>query len=162
MKKPENSLKTIVWAGFVAGSLDGLAAVFMYMIPDGKNPVNIFYYIASGVFGKTAFAGNAIMALWGIFFHYLIAFGAALVFFLIYPKIKLLSKNKVLMGVIYGICVWLFMNFVILPMSQVPKLPFNSTQALIGIVIHMFLVGLPISLIIHNYYTNRRTLSKKP
>lgn len=157
MQKAENPLKTIVWAGFVAGSLDALAAVIMYIIPGGKNPINIAYYIASGFFGKQAFAGGAAMAIWGIFFHYLIAFGATLVFFLCYPKINLLSKNKVLAGLVYGIGVWLFMNFVVLPLSEIPKMPFNSTQAMIGIIIHMFLVGLPISLIVHNYYTSRKS-----
>ena len=67
--------------------------------------------------------------------------------FIFYPNIKLLRDNKILMGLIYGLGIWLVMNLLILPVSNIPKNPFDINLAIVGIIWHMVLVGLPIALI---------------
>jgi hypothetical protein len=144
---------TILCTGFLVGLLDGIAAIVNFIISGGGNPVRIFYYIASGVFGQTAFVSDSQMLFWGVLFHFLIAYSFTAFYFWLYPKIKFLSTHVILSGISYGILVWLVMNLLVLPLSNTPKLPFNSTGAIIGIVIHIFLVGLPISLLVHRYFT---------
>ena len=152
----KSPFKTILVTGLLAGTLDALAAIINYTINGGKLPSRIFQYIASGAVGKQAFTGGTGMVILGIIFHYTIAFAFTLFFFLVYPKISILSKNKILTAIVYGIFVWLVMNLIVVPMSSVPISPFNIKQAIIGAVIVMLAIGLPVSIIIGRYYQTEK------
>ncbi len=152
-RRPQKPFKTIALTGFLAGTLDGAAAVLQYVISGGQDPKSVFMYIASGVFGREAFSGGAAMAWWGIFFHYGIALSWTALFFFVYPRFTLLSRNRFISGLAYGVFVWLAMNLMVLPLSNVPPLRFDIARAFLGTVILMFCVGLPISLITSKYYS---------
>jgi len=152
--KAKNLLKAILFAGLVVGILDGLAASVGSYFPRGITPDQVFRYVASGVFGKEAFAGGTPMALIGLLFHFIIAYGWTLLFFLAYPKVKLLRENKIIVGMLYGILVLLAMNLIVVPLSNVPS-PKPGTIQVQQVIIHMFLVGLPISLLANRYYTQK-------
>jgi hypothetical protein len=147
--------KTILFAGVTAGTLDILTAFVHYYLKTGKNPVGILKYVASGAFGSTALSGGTAVAVWGLVFHYMIAFSFTLFFFLLYPRLKFLSVNKWLTAVGYGLFVWAVMNLAIVPMSQVPKSAFHLSNALIAATILVFMIGLPLTLIIGNYYSKQ-------
>ena len=153
--KPLNSLSVIVLAGLLAGTLDAMAAVIQYVVTTGGSPVRVFVYIASGVFGRDAFSRGQMVALWGILFHYTIAFSWTIFFFFAYPRIKVLSDNRLLVGVLYGLFIWLVMNLVVLPLSNVPSLHYYPVRVVSGIVILMVCVGLPIVLMVSSYYTRK-------
>ncbi len=148
-KKP---LLTILLAGFMAGTLDAIAAVIMFLSAGGKDPARVFQFIASGVFGKDAFTSGPAMVVWGVVFHMGIALIFTTFFFLIYPRIRVYISNPVAIGLLYGLLIWVVMNRIILPISNAPVQPFNPVSAIIGMVVLMVLVGLPISLIVHRHY----------
>ena len=50
-----------------------------------------------------------------------------------------------------GGLVYVFMNFVVLPLSAVPKRPFVLELAILILVVHMVFVGLPIALAVCRY-----------
>lgn len=154
----KNSFKTILLTGLLAGTLDAIAAIIAYTINGGKLPSRIFQYIASGAVGQQAYTEGTGMIVLGIVFHYTIAFAFTLFFFLIYPRINLLSKNKILTAVVYGIFVWLVMNLIVVPMSNIAASPFNIKQAIIGILILMIAIGLPLSLMIGKYYRDKENM----
>ena len=145
-------IKAIIRTGLLAGTLDAAAAIVNYVVSFGRNPIRVFIYIASGVFGEDAYNGDALMPVWGILFHYTIAFGWTLLFFLLYPRIGILSRNRFITGTAYGIFVWLVMTRVVVPLSNVQKFPFNLTNAIVGVVILIICIGLPISLMAARYY----------
>lgn len=89
----------------------------------------------------------------GLLFHYCIAFIWTFLFFVIYPKVKMSPRHKILAGLGYGMLIWVVMNLVVLPLSMTPKLPFQMSQFLFEIAFLMFLIGLPISLIYHKHYS---------
>jgi uncharacterized membrane protein YagU involved in acid resistance len=60
--------------------------------------------------------------------------------------LPLLLRRPVIAGAIYGIVVFLVMNLIVLPLSAMPKRPFNSAVFVTQIIIHILFVGLPISL----------------
>ena len=152
INKNNNPLRTILFAGLTAGFLDGAAAVINYLISsNGKNPVRIFNFIASGVFGKKAFAGGWVMATWGLLFHFIIACLFAAFFYFLYTKINFLSRNIIISGILYGIIVWLIMNLAIVPLSNTPPLPFVLSKAIIAILILIFFVGIPSALVVHKF-----------
>jgi hypothetical protein len=150
-----NLFKAIIIAGLAAGLLDITAAIINFMISSGgKNPIVIFKYIASAVFGKEqAYSGGLPMAGLGLLFHFLIAMSFTAFFFFVYPKFQLLSKNIFITGLAYGIFAWLVMNFIIVPFSKLHQFPKISASAITGVLILMFVFGLPIALFAKKYYS---------
>ncbi len=112
-----------------------------------KNPLNVLTFIASGVFGKKAFAAGSSMAVWGAVFHFIIAMGFTLLFFLVYPVLIKFFRSKVLPGILYGVFIWVVMNLLVLPLTNAPALPMNAKQIIIGNLILITMIGLPLSLI---------------
>ncbi len=148
----KSAIRTVIWAGLVAGTLDVIAAIVIFLSTGGKDPVLIFKFIASGIFGQAAFAEGSAMTVWGICFHFSIALIFAAFFFLIYPQIRRFIRNPVAIGLLYGLLIWLVMTRIILPLSNTPVQPFDPVKAIIGMVVLMVLVGLPIALIVHKHY----------
>ena len=57
-------------------------------------------------------------------------------------------------GIVYGVLAWLAMNFVVVPLSQVASGPIRLTTATaIMILIHMFVIGVPIAFLAERYYS---------
>ena len=158
-KQHVESIKTIAISGFIAGTLDIAGAIVVYSILlDKTTAVRILQSIASGVFGKAAYAGGIETALYGLLFHYIIATSWAAGYFLIFPVISFLQKQKIICGLLYGIVVWLMMNLLLLPLFNVKMPLFTLQGVLIGIGILMFCIGLPISLITHSYYSSKKSM----
>jgi len=150
-----NFWKTIVLAGLLVGSLDIIAALVNFYIKTGKDPLIVLKYIASAVFGKSAFSGGNTMAIWGLLLHFLIAFIWTFFFFLLYPKLRLLSWNRIITGILYGIFIWIIMNQLVVPMSKATAGAFNMKQAIIAVLILIAAIGIPLSFIAHRYYVVR-------
>jgi hypothetical protein len=150
---PNHAWKTILLTGLIAGTLDITAATLV----SGASLVRVLQFVASGAFGRdAAFSGGLWMALYGLLFHYLIAFVWTILYFFIYPKLRILAKNRIVSGLAYGVVVWVGMNLVVLPMTRIPERPFNPQQALIGCVVLMLMIGLPVSILTHRYYSKRK------
>jgi hypothetical protein len=145
--------KYLLLTGLITGTLDGLAAAIMYVVKSGKDPMNVFRFIASGVFGQEALKDGLAMGLMGVLFHYVIALGWTVLFFLLAAALFRLSKSWILLGVLYGILVWLMMNLIIVPLSFVPMKsgPREWTGIVSGMLILIFCVGLPVSFAAHKY-----------
>jgi len=148
--------KAILFAWLTAGSLDILAACVQYYLKTGMNPEGVLKYVASGFFGSAAFSGDATMVVWGLVFHYINAFCFTLFFFMIYPRLKFLSYNKGITAIIYGLFAWCVMNLIVVPLSNTPKSAFHLSNALIAATILIFMIGLPITWIIGNYYSRSK------
>ena len=146
--------KHILLTGLLAGALDATAACIQYLIRTGNNPARVFRYIASGVFGKGALTGSLYgMAAWGLLFHMLIAMTFTIFFFLCYPQIKMLIKNKFIAGILYGVFVWSVMNLIVVPVIYGAGIHLQLKNALIAMGILIIAIGLPVSLMADRYYS---------
>jgi hypothetical protein len=154
--KSRNLISTILWAGFLVGLLDISAACINYYIRTGKNPVVVFQYIASSLFGKEAYSGDDLMILMGGLFHFMIAYIFTILFFILYPRISFMRINVILTGFLYGLFIWVIMNLLVLPTTKV-SLPasFDIKQSLIGMVILVLAIGIPLSCIARRYYARQ-------
>ena len=151
-----NALRVILLAGFIAGTLDILAAFTQFYINNHKSPLIILKYIASAAIGREkAYGGGNEMYLLGLLFHYIIAYGLTIFFFWIYPYWHALSKNRLLTAVIFGIFSWMVTALIIVPLSYINKFPSDPKQATIAVLILIFMIGLPLSLIIGKYHDRR-------
>ncbi|MEZ0539505.1 hypothetical protein [Fibrella arboris] len=144
-------LRTTLRAGLLAGTLDALAGMGLFYNATGRNPLGVFPYIASGVFGPSALTGGSPMLALGVLFHYLIALSFALFFVLLPARVSWLRRNWMLAGLLYGVFVWVVMNLGVLPLSNVTRGPFNLARAALNMAVLVISVGLPIS-----WVTNQR------
>lgn len=136
------AFETIVYGGLVVGLLDGLAAVVSSSLR-GVGPARVFQYIAAGLLGAAAYSGGITPVLLGILIHFLIAFGAATVYYFASRKFPILIRQALICGMLYGVAVYFFMARVVTPLSLTRKLPLTLLQ----LVIHVLFVGLPVALI---------------
>jgi uncharacterized membrane protein YagU involved in acid resistance len=153
--KSKSALKTILWSGLIAGILDSLAGIIVYYIWFDLNPFQVLQFIASGIYGPSAINGGVSYILIGLFFHFVIAYTVAIIYFYAFPKISILREYIVASGLVFGLGIWLVMNLLILPNTNIPKSPFDAGLASVGIIWHMVLVGLPIAIITSKYYSKK-------
>lgn len=152
LPRSSQAYRTIGWAGLLAGALD-ITAAFVEAGLEGRSPVSLLQGIAGGLLGMSSFQGGVATAALGAFFHFLIATTAAAVFYLASRKLKFLVQHAIRAGLLYGVAVYIFMSYIVLPMSAYHvKLALPPIAQLVrDVIVHMLLVGLPISLMVRKY-----------
>jgi len=134
-----------------AGTLDLLAAFVNSGLRD-VSPTRVLQSIASGLLGADSFKGGVATAALGLVLHFIIATGATAVYYAASRKLNFLAKQPVVCGPVYGVAVYFFMNFIVLPLSAVPfKISYTLPVLITGLMIHMLCVGLPIALAVRRY-----------
>ncbi|HEU0251473.1 MAG TPA: hypothetical protein VFR12_00490 [Pyrinomonadaceae bacterium] len=145
------NFQPIFWGGLIAGTLDILAAFLTAWWRAGIGPVRVLHFISSGILGNDAYAGGFKTAALGLALHFLIATGATVVFYLASRSLLFLVERPVITGLLYGVVVYLFMNFVVIPLSKVAQRPATVSGRVIGVLTIMFCVGLPIAIIVRRF-----------
>jgi len=156
--KKSNAFRAILAAGLVAGTLDLTAACVSSWFISGIGPVRIFQSVASGLLGSDSSKGGAGSAALGILLHFAIAFIWTVVFYLMSRKIKFLVDKAFISGPLYGIAVYWFMQLVVLPLSAFPykkQLIPEPNAYILGMIIHIFCIGLPIALVVRHFSKDR-------
>jgi hypothetical protein len=136
----QSLLLPILVGGLVAGAFDLIAAfvTFGWGIPRA---------IASGLLGARAFEGGTAVWILGVFLQFFIAVSAAAIYCLSSRKLRFLRDHFLVCGLFYGVAIYLVMNLIVLPLSAVPfKVgPFTVAAMRQGLLVHMLIIGLPIS-----------------
>jgi hypothetical protein len=105
--------------------------------------------IAAGLLGAAAVKdGGVALSLLGLGLHFVIALGAAAVFYAASRRLPVLTRHALVCGVLYGLAVWLFMKLVVLPLDANPPRAFFSPGWVPVLVAHLVCVGPPIALIV--------------
>jgi hypothetical protein len=96
--------------------------------------------------------------------HFLIAFSAAAVYDTASRKLAFLIQRAVLWGFLYGVAVYMFMSWIVVPLSGFPrsKAPFSLTAMSLSVLTHMFCVGLPIALAVRHSSRKSPTAHQVP
>ena len=149
-KRKARALPTIVYGGLLIGVLDGIAALTNAGIR-GVTPGRVFQYISSSVFGPESFERGTTTVILGIVLHFLVAFGVAIVFYLIARALPIVLDRAIISGIVYGIAVYFAMAYLIVPLSAVGQGAFSWNGLIVSIIIHIFFVGLPVALIARRY-----------
>jgi hypothetical protein len=141
------AVPAIFWGGLIAGALDITAACITSWLRAGVPPMRVLQSVASGILGAPAYNGGAKIAALGLALHFFIATTWTTVFYFASRKLRFLIERPVTWGLVYGVIVYAFMNFVVLPLSAFPqRTPPRLSGRIIGLLIIMFCVGLPIAL----------------
>ena len=137
--------------GLLAGIFDLTQAFIGYSLM-GSTPFRILQAVASGIFGRqhSREMGWTSAAV-GLLCHFTVAFGAATVYYVASRKLRILVQHPVLSGLVYGELVFLFMYFVVIPLSAIGHGTFNLATYITGPIGHPLLVGLPIALCVRHF-----------
>ena len=144
------ALIAILSGGSACGALD-ISAAFLVYGSFGLKPVRLLQGIAAGILGPSSYSGSLSTAALGLLCHFFIAFSACTVFYLASRWLPVLLEHAILSGALYGIAVYFFMNRIVIPLSAATKYPFSFQMMVIGVVIHIFCVGLPISVAVRRF-----------
>ena len=145
-------LRAILAGGLSAGILDLTSALVLYG-SRGTALIRIPQSIASGILGADAYRGGLLTAALGTLLHFVIAFSAAAVYCLASRRLPFLKDYAFVCGPTYGILVYLVMKLIVVPLSNaaIPNSrgPFPLDSVVEGLLVHVFLVGLPIAVCLH-------------
>jgi uncharacterized membrane protein YagU involved in acid resistance len=147
MEDLTTTLEVISLAGLLSGILD-LTATSTLVKTQGVPIERLLQTIASGALGPFAFQKGKKTAALGVFFHFFIAFSAALIYYAISRKMSALIDYPLFSGVVYGSTVHLLMSRIVVPLSAAPKRELSTKGFLTQLVIHILCVGLPIALVV--------------
>lgn len=151
------ALQVILLGGLIAGALDLTAACVASWLRAGVGPVRVMQSVASGLLGAAAYTGGVETAVLGVALHFFIATTWTAVFYFASRRLRFLIENAVVAGLIYGVAVYFFMNFVVIPLSAVPPRAAPPLSGrIIGLLIIMFCIGLPIALIVRRFSVRDR------
>ncbi len=143
--------RAILFAGLTAGVLDLTAAFVVTAFRSGKYE-QMLQSIASGWLGKPSFEGGTTTAALGFLTHFGIAFVWTIIFYAASRRIKFLTAQPVISGIIYGIIVYTLMYHVIVSLSAAPfTMPHSPEMIALNVSIHIFCIGLPIALIVRRF-----------
>ena len=135
-----NRVLAILAGGLTAGLFDILMAMhtWSWRVPRA---------IAGGILGREVFQSES-LAVWslGLFLHFFITCSAAAIYYAASRRLLFLRQYALICGLFYGIAIWMVMNLVVVPLSALHNTgPFEYAGLTQGLLVHMFLVGLPIS-----------------
>ena len=139
----------IVTAWLVVGSLDITSALILWH-SRGTGVVRGLQGLTSGLLGPEAFKGGLATAGMGLAIHFFIALVVVTLFYVASRQLTILVEHAFLSGVLYGLVVYGFMYWFVLP-HTFPKFKHSLSNDLLAVAIHIFLIGLPTALIVRRY-----------
>jgi hypothetical protein len=138
----------ILNAGAVAGFMDIIAASIQAWIA-GRTPMRMLQGIAVGWFGRASLQMGWTSAAVGFVTHFFIATSWAAIYWFTSQRFPVLVRRAWVCGTVYALLVYAVMYEIVMPLSAIHRrIPRTPQAYLIGILIHIFCIGLPIALIV--------------
>jgi len=118
----------ILWASVVAGGLlvalgDFVFATTLWFSWDMEGLKRCFQTIAVGVLGQASYDGGTQSAVLGAVLHVLMATAFVAIYTLVARRYRSLLERPVILGALYGVVLYVVMNFVVMPLSRVGRSP---------------------------------------
>ncbi len=140
-----NAFLAIGIGGGIAGTIDLLQACILF-------GWDIPLAIAGGLLGQRAFTGGAAMYVLGVCLHFFIALSAASIYYAASRKLPFLMHYPLVCGLFFGAAIQEVMNLVVLPLSALhARGPYTLHDLLLGLGVHMVVVGLPIAFSVNRF-----------
>ena len=145
----KSALLAIAVGGLVAGILDLTQACILF----GRD---IPLVIAAGLLGQRALHGGSTTYILGVLLHFSIASSFTAFFYVASHRLTFLTQHPLVCGLAYGAGVELIMSYVVLPLSALhARGPYELHDVLQGLLVHMVVVGLPISFSVRRFGRRR-------
>jgi uncharacterized membrane protein YagU involved in acid resistance len=144
-----SSWRAVVGGGLIAGVLDITYACAFWAVRSAMRPQRILQSVAAGLLGQAAFTGGAVTAALGLAAHLAIAITIAAVYYIAARAWSSLWRHPWFYGALYGLCVYVVMNYVVVPLSAAASrsmAPTDWVWVLPTIVVHAVFIGIPCAL----------------
>ena len=140
-------LRTILLSGLIAGSLDAIAAIVLFAHPVNLHNISkVFRYIASGLFGQTAYTTGFIYSIYGLILHFLIALIWSAVYF--YFLQRVFSPGSIwIKTIFFASLIWIIMNGFVMPLCGLNSVHYDGWSVMRSFLVLLICVSLPICLI---------------
>lgn len=146
-------LKTILVAGLVGAFLiDAYLVITLTWILHTATARTLFLWDASNLLGPAAFQRGLGTELLGCFLHLIVSMLWAAFFVLVLARIPAIARHPIIWGIIAGIGVKFFMQYVIIPLGHAPGPHYNWVSLANNLVAHTFFFGVPVLLIARRAY----------
>jgi hypothetical protein len=137
-----HSVVAILLGGLIAGTIDIGAACLI----SGLSPVVILHVVASGLIGHdVAFNGGLQTAALGMLLQWAMSLIIATVYVIASGFMPILARNWIAFGLLYGVGIYIVMNWVVLPLSALHAWPHPSLKSVALNGLAMLLFGLIVS-----------------
>jgi len=115
--------RPVLLGGLVVACGDVLLAMSIWFPWTAAGIERLFQTIAVGVLGKASFDGGLASALLGALLHLAMATTFVVIYTLAGRRWPALLQHQVRNGVLYGLLLYVGMNFVVMPLSRVGRSP---------------------------------------
>ena len=140
-----SALRAIAVGGLIAATLDLTQAIILF---GSKVPLAI----AAGLLGRQSLQGGTGTYALGVLLHFFIACSATAIYYAASRRLVFLTEHPLVCGLFYGMAVELVMSYIVLPLSALhDRGPYELHDVLQGLLVHMVVVGLPISFSVRRF-----------
>lgn len=140
------SAPILVAGGLLAGLLDIVYACLFWAVKAGVPARRILQSIAAGLLGEASYAGGWRTAALGLLLHFFIAVSMAVAYYLVARRVPLLWRRPLACGAVYGLLLYVIMNFVVVPLSAAGRGSSDPLWIALTVAVHALLIGVPIAL----------------
>jgi hypothetical protein len=147
MSDAGNIIRFIASAALVAFLLATVDLIFactywhqLYQVPWSRLVQNI----ASGLLGKRSFAGGTPTVALGVLLQYFMMSIMVCVYYALSMRVPTLREKPWRCGLLYGVVLYVVMNFIVVPLSAAPKGPVVTSWIIGSIVMHL-IIGVSIA-----------------
>ena len=136
----------VVAGGLLAGLLDIVYACLFWAVKAGVPARRILQSIAAGLLGEASYAGGWRTAALGLLLHFCIAVSMAVAYHLVARRVPLLWRRPLACGAVYGLLLYVIMNFVVVPLSAAGRGSSDPLWIALTVAVHALLIGIPMAL----------------
>jgi hypothetical protein len=136
----------VLTGGIVAGTLDILFAISFWALKADVPAARVLQSVAAGLLGTASFEGGRATAALGLALHFFIAVSMSCAYFASARRWPMLHQRPVRFGVLYGLLLYVVMNFIVVPLSAAPAGSRDALWVVLCVVVHALLIGVPIAL----------------
>jgi uncharacterized membrane protein YagU involved in acid resistance len=130
-------------ASIAAGIPDVFAAAALSRAPTGR----VLQMIASGVLGEASYTRGAFSMALGLGLQIAMSFVIALIYNIAFARQEGIRQNPLLCAALYGVVIFIVMNFVVVPLSRAHPKHRWDLKSVIAMLIVMILFAEIIALI---------------
>lgn len=143
----DSNLRAALRGALIGGTVAGVLDIFVAAVINGLGVGVILHAIASGLLGRASFAGGAATIVVGFVLQVAMSLIIAAIYGGAAMRLPVLVRRPASMGALFGVGVFIVMNFVVVPLSAAvhPKHP--PSLAVVGLnLLAMILFGLIVAL----------------
>lgn len=143
---PRSWTRAILWGGILAATIDFLFACTYYAWLRDRPATRVWQSVAAGLLGKASFDGGTPTIVLGVALHYLIGVIWAAIYVVASRVLRILIRQPLACGAIFGAIIYFAMNMVVLPLSALQTKAWPPPIAFWPIAIHVIGIGPAIAL----------------